>query len=152
MNIRHIQANELPQLLRLYSHLHPDKPEIDYSDEAVQSLWENIMQQAHLRYFVAEKDRKLVATCSLAIILNLTYDLRPYGVIQNVVTDPDYRKKGIATRVLQAALKEAWQAGCYKVVLGTGNKSKDTIRFYNNAGFKSGIKTGFVAYPEGEDI
>jgi GNAT superfamily N-acetyltransferase len=152
MNIRHINADELPQLLELYTHLHPDVPEIDYSDEAVQSLWRNIMEQPHLRYMVAEKDRRIVSTCSLAIILNLTYDLRPYGVVQNVVTDPQYRKKGIGTRVLQAALEEAWGAGCYKVILETGNKSRDIVRFYHNAGFKSGIKTGFVAYPEGEEI
>lgn len=148
MNIRRVKPEELPQLLRLYGFLHPNEPEIDSSDEAVQSLWRHMLDQTYLHTYAAEKDRRLVATCTLAIIPNLTYDLSPFGVIQNVVTDPDYRKKGFATRVLRHALSEAWDAGCYKVVLGTGNKSKDTIRFYEGAGFKSGIKTGFIAYPE----
>lgn len=148
MTIRLIKSDELPQLLALYAHLHPDEPEIDYSDDAVQSLWRHIIDQPHLRYFVADKDRRLVATCTLAIIPNLTHDLRPYGVIQNVITDPHYRKKGFGTKVLRKALEEAWSAGCYKVVLSTLDKSRDTVRFYEGAGFQSNQRTHFIAYPE----
>ena len=59
-----------------------------------------------------------------------------------VVTHPDYRKRGFGRQVLDAASDAAWQAGCYKVMLMTGSKKPETIRFYLGAGFEQS-KTGF---------
>lgn len=36
----------------------------------------------------------------------------------------------------------AWEAGCYKVMLMTGSKRPETLRFYADAGFEQS-KTGF---------
>lgn len=144
---RRITVEELPDLLRLYAFLHPDDPVIDPNDGTTSRLWEQILADANLRYYVAEDEKKIVATCTLTVIPNLTRGLRPYGVIENVVTDPEFRKQGFATHVLRHALTEAWQAGCYKVMLETGSKKEETLRFYEKAGFQRGVKTGFVAYP-----
>ncbi len=148
MNSRRIIAAELPELLRLYAFLHPEDPVVDPNDTAVQLLWTQILADAHLRYYVAEEEKKIVATCTLTLIPNLTRGLRPYGLIENVVTDPNFRKKGFATAVLRFALADAWQAGCYKVMLETGSKKEETLRFYEKAGFQRGVKTGFIAYPK----
>ncbi len=147
MSSRRITAAELPELLRLYAFLHPQDPAVDPSGHDVQRLWRQILEDGKLRYYVAEADKKIVATCTLTLIPNLTRGLRSYGLIENVVTDPEYRKKGFATEVLRFALADAWQAGCYKVMLSTGSKREETLRFYEKAGFQRGVKTGFIAYP-----
>jgi GNAT superfamily N-acetyltransferase len=146
-NIRKIRADELPGLLSLYRHLHPTDPKLPASDE-VQRLWQQIIRDPQLHYIVAEIDGQLVSTCALTLVPNLTRGARPYGLIENVVTDPAYRRRGIGKRVLQAALEIAWQQGCYKVMLLTGRKDEGTLRFYQQAGFEAGLKTGFVAKPE----
>jgi GNAT superfamily N-acetyltransferase len=150
MNSRRITAAELPELIRLYAFLHPEDPFVDPSAPVVLRLWTQILADPNLRYYVVEEEKKIVATCTLTLIPNLTRGLRPYGLIENVVTDPNFRKKGFATRVLRHALADAWQAGCYKVMLETGSKKEETLRFYEKAGFQSGVKTGFIAYPEKE--
>jgi len=147
MTSRRIRASELPELLRLYAFLHPEDPRVDPGAQAVQQRWTQILEDPNLRYFVTEESSRIVATCTLALIPNLTRGLRPYGLIENVVADPDFRRKGFATDVLRCALDEAWQAGCYKVMLQTGSKHEGTLRFYENAGFRRGVKTGFIAYP-----
>jgi GNAT superfamily N-acetyltransferase len=105
------------------------------------------MSNPLLHYIVGELDNRIVSSCTLAIIPNLTRGARPYGLIENVVTHAEYRKQGFGTAVLQYALQLAWKANCYKVMLLTGSKEESTFRFYERAGFKQGIKTGFIAYP-----
>jgi GNAT superfamily N-acetyltransferase len=90
---------------------------------------------------------RLVATCNLTIIPNLTRGARPYGIIENVVTHPTYRQRGLSTKVLRYALTIAWQQNCYKVMLLTGSKQEETLQFYERAGFERGIKTGLIAVP-----
>ena len=77
----------------------------------------------------------------------MTRGARPYGIIENVVTHPDDRRQGIGTLVLNYALNLAWQQDCYKVMLLTSSKREETLHFYERAGFKRGVKTGFIALP-----
>jgi GNAT superfamily N-acetyltransferase len=148
MTTRRMKASELPELLRLYAFLHPKDPVVVPTDPMARRIWDEITANPRLRYYVVEEQAQLVATCTLALIPNLTRGPKPYGLIENVVTDPDFRKRGFATAVLRHALNEAWDAGCYKVMLATGSKREETLRFYERAGFQRGVKTGFVAYPD----
>jgi GNAT superfamily N-acetyltransferase len=147
MLTRHITEKELPELLRLYRSLHPEDPVLEVNSPAVREHWCNVLADANLRYYVVEEAGKIVSTCTLALVPNFTRGLRPYGVIENVVTDPAWRTRGCATAVLKFALAEAWAAGCYKVMLATGSREEATLRFYEKAGFLRGVKTGFIAYP-----
>ncbi|MGV8057059.1 MAG: GNAT family N-acetyltransferase [Smithellaceae bacterium] len=148
MLIRQIHKSELAELLQLYALLHPDDPPLDPRSERVSSLWQEIQSHPHIKYYVAEIEGKIVSTCTLTIIPNLTRAARPYGVIENVFTLSDFRKQGIATAVLRKALAESWNAGCYKVMLLTGSKKEETLHFYEKAGFQRGVKTGFISYPD----
>jgi GNAT superfamily N-acetyltransferase len=83
----------------------------------------------------------------LQVVPNLTRGARPYGLIENVVTRQDKRGQGYGSAVLKAALDLAWEKGCYKVMMLTGRKDAKVFGFYEKAGFKAGVKTGFVAVP-----
>lgn len=147
MTVRRALASDLPAIMRLYRFLNPDDPVHDPQEDAVQQIWQDIVADDRLRYFVAASGDRVVATCTLTLIPNLTRNLRPYGVIENVVTDPEFRQQGFATAVLRHTLQDAWHEDCYKVMLSTGSKRESTLRFYEKAGFKRGVKTGFVAHP-----
>lgn len=139
---RLIKVNELDKLLNLYKQLHPEDPELD--EGILHRLWQNIFDDPNLLYIVIEKDGILVSSCTLAIIKNLTRGGRPYGLIENVITHEDYRNKGFGTVVLNKAVALAKDNNCYKVMLMTGSKREETLRFYENAGFLKDIKTGFI--------
>lgn len=148
IHIRLIEKDELPKLLELYEHLHEKGDAPLPPQEQLEPLWDRIVANPMLHYFVGETDGRMVASCTMAIVPNLTRGARPYGLIENVVTHRDYRKRGYGTRILQHALQVAWERGCYKVMLLTGRKDEATLRFYEKAGFKRDIKTGFIAYPQ----
>ncbi len=139
--IRYIQKHELSELLDLYRHLNEDDPVL-VEDAEPKKLWEEILEDPGQHYLVAEVDGKLVSSCVMIIIKNLTRGASPYALIENVVTHPDYRNKGIGTRLLRRAQEIAKEKGCYKVMLLTGRRN--AIRFYENAGFERESKTGFI--------
>lgn len=146
MEIREIKESELSKLLSLYSHLHSSNaplPEI----EVINTVWQEIQANPNLQYFGLYVDGELVSSCTISIISNLTRGCRPYGVIENVVTHVDFRRRGHGKAVLEHALEYAWSRNCYKVMLQTGRKEEETYRFYESVGFDRYAKQAFLAKP-----
>jgi ribosomal protein S18 acetylase RimI-like enzyme len=139
--IRQATEDDLPDLLNLYAHLHPHQARLETA--TAESVWSKLLGSGFVTVIVAQATERLVSSCTLAIVPNLTRGGRPYGVIENVVTDADHRKQGLGRRVLAHALDIASQADCYKIHLATGSKQETTLRFYEEAGFERGGKTYF---------
>jgi GNAT superfamily N-acetyltransferase len=139
--IRYIQKHELRELLDLYKHLNKDDPDL-VEDAELKKLWQEILEDLGQHYLVVEVDGKLVSSCVMVVIKNLTRSASPYAIIESVVTHPDYRKRGIGTRLLKRAQEIAKEKGCYKIMLLTGRK--EAIPFYKKAGFECKSKTGLI--------
>jgi len=140
--VREIERTELNDLLTLYTYLHENGiPE--WSDH-LKHTWETILQDRNHHIIVNIVDGKLVSSCVCIIIPNLTRGIRPYALIENVVTHPDYRGMGHATACLDCAKAIAVNAHCYKIMLLTGSHDAATLRFYERAGYNSGEKTAFI--------
>jgi len=147
IEFRLIRTDELSSLLDLYKHLNSDEPPLPEGD-ILNQVWNNFLTDPKIYCVVGEIEGRLVSSCTLIIIPNLTRGARPYGLIENVVTHAEYRKKGFGSSLLRYALRLAWEKQCYKVMLLTGRKQEETLRFYERAGFQRGIKVGFVAKPD----
>lgn len=144
MEVREISASELKDLLALYQHLHEvDDPLPDAV--TVEAIWREVLGNPRYKYFGAYAAEKLVSTCTLTVIPNLTRARRSYGVVENVVTHAEYRKRGYGKAVLTEAMSFAWSQGCYKVMLLTGRKDEATFQFYESAGFNRNDKQAFIA-------
>jgi GrpB-like predicted nucleotidyltransferase (UPF0157 family)/GNAT superfamily N-acetyltransferase len=144
MEVHQIGASELGDLLALYKHLHDaDDPLPDAA--TVEAVWQELLSNPRYKYFGGYVGGKLVASCTLTVVPNLTRGCRPYGVIENVVTHADHRKQGHGKAVLVEALSFAWSQGCYKVMLMTGRKDEATFQFYESAGFNRNDKQAFIA-------
>jgi GNAT superfamily N-acetyltransferase len=141
-NVRKVREDELDQLLGLYRYLNSGDPDISGREETT-NLWRSILNDKAQFLIVAEADGRLVASCTLVIVNNLTRGGSPYALIENVVTHEDYRKRGFGRAVLEKALETAKKHGCYKVMLMTGRKDEGILQFYEKVGFRRDIKTGF---------
>ncbi len=140
MDVRTATHDDLPALLALYGKLHPSDAVLSVDDAG--TILERYRLYPGSEVLLGVVDGALVATCALVVIPNLTRGGLPYGLIENVVTDPDHRKRGYGNAILQAATAAAWRHDCYKVMLLTGSTDPATIRFYGDAGFEQ-TKTGF---------
>ncbi|MCR5048125.1 MAG: GNAT family N-acetyltransferase [Saccharofermentans sp.] len=139
--IREANRDDLNALLELYLYLHEDS--IPDQSEHLSRTWEQIINDPNHHIIVNEVDGKIVSSCVCVIIPNLTRNVRPYAFIENVVTHKDYRRRGLAQECLNFARDIALKENCYKMMLLTGSKDPNTLRFYENAGYNSTEKTAF---------
>lgn len=142
--IREAVTTDLEGLLELYTYLHGNP--IPEKDKSLADLWDRIMSDRDHHIIVAEEDGIIASSCVCVIIPNLTHSQQPYAFVENVVTRPEYRKKGLATACLDFAKGIAEKEGCYKIMLLTGSKEESTLRFYERAGFNRNDKTAFIRW------
>ena len=126
-------ANQLKTLYFEYLTHFPPKEEQDMT--LWQSLLEKFEKDENMYLLVAEEDGKVVSSVQMAIIEGLTHNVRPFAVIENVVTHADYRNRGLASALLEKASEIARERRCYKVFLETGSNKESTLNFYRNNGF-----------------
>ena len=123
-------ANDLKVLYFEYLTHFPPKEEQDMV------LWQNLLDKfekdENMHLLVVEEDGKVVSSVQMAIIEGLTHNVRPFAVIENVVTHMDYWNKGYASALLEKASEIAKEYRCYKVFLETGSNKESTLNFYRN--------------------
>ncbi len=142
--VREARKEDLDSILDLYLFLHEDS--IPEMNEHLEKTWNQIIEDPNHHLIVNEIDGKIVSSCVCVIIPNLTRNVRPYAFVENVVTHADYRGRGLARECLNYAKEISEKENCYKMMLLTGSKKSETLRFYENSGYNSGDKTAFVQW------
>ena len=144
--VREAVKEDLDELLNLYLFLH--EKNIPENSEHLENTWKTIIEDINHHIVVKEINGKIVSSCVCVIVPNLTRNIRPYALIENVVTNKEYRGKGYAKEGLNYAKEIAIKNNCYKIMLLTGTKSENTLAFYKNAGYNSDAKIAFIQWLE----
>ncbi len=142
--IREVTSDDFTGLMTLYIQLHNNDMPEETND--IKQLWKQILEDKAHHIIVAEEDEKIVSSCVCVIIPNLTHNQQPYAFIENVITDKEYRGRGLATQCLNYAKNIAMKENCYKLMLLTGSKKDSTLNFYRHAGYNSEDKTAFIQW------
>ena len=142
--VREAVKEDLDELLNLYLFLH--EKNIPKKSEYLENTWKTIIEDINHHIVVKEINGKIVSSCVCVIIPNLTRNIRPYALIENVVTNEGYRGKGYATECLNYAKEIAIKNNCYKMMLLTGTKNENTVAFYKSAGYNSDDKIAFIQW------
>ena len=148
--IRPATADDITHILKLYG----EQLAIDATEAEMQR---NPSQDDFLRVFseinslpgceliVAEEDGEVIGTTMLMIVPNLSHKALPWAVVENVVVDEKYRRKGIGKLMMDYCEKRAEEAGCYKVQLLSNKSRKEAHEFYKSIGYEASAE-GFRLY------
>ena len=142
--VREVVKEDLDELLNLYLFLH--EKNIPENSDYLENTWKTIIEDVNHHIVVKEINGKIVSSCVCVIVPNLTRNIRPYALIENVVTNEGYRGKGYATECLNYAKETAIKNNCYKMMLLTGTKSENILAFYKSAGYNSDDKIAFIQW------
>ena len=126
-------ANDLKTLYFEFLTKYPPKEEQDMNQ------WAEVISRfarAEDRFLlVVEEDGRAVSSVQVAIVEGLTHNVRPFAVIENVVTHGEYQNRGFASALLEKATEIAKEFNCYKIFLETGSNKESTLNFYRKNGF-----------------
>ena len=142
--LREAVKEDLDELLNLYLFLH--EKNIPENSEHLENTWKTIIEDVNHHIVVNEINGKIVSSCVCIIVPNLTRNIRPYALIENVVTNEEYRGKSYAIECLNYAKEIAIKNDCYKMMLLTGTKNENTVAFYKSAGYNSDDKIAFIQW------
>lgn len=141
MEYRIAKKDDLQRLLVLYKQLNPEEELVDL--EKASSIWDATEKTDATRYFIAVDDTRIVSTCNVTLVPNLTRNGKSFAIIENVITDNDYRRQGIGKKVIENAIQYAKENNCYKIVLLSSAKRTKSHKFYESIGFNGNSKKGF---------
>ena len=141
MEFRRLTGADLTSLLELYRQLDADDDQS--TPEQSEKVWMQIENDPNIQYFGAIDNGKVVSTCYAVYIPNLTRGNRGICFIENVVTDKEYRKRGLASKVIDMAVEFAKEHHCYKAILQSGITRNEAHQFYENKGFSGSSKKAF---------
>ena len=137
MIIRKAKSTDASRLKELYfEHLTQYPPQ----EEQDMIVWQNLIakfeKDENMYLLVLEEEGRVVSSVQMAIVESLTHNVRPFAIIENVVTHAEYRNNGYASALLQRATEIARERRCYKAFLETGSNKESTLNFYRNNGFE----------------
>ena len=97
---------------------------------------------AYILLCAVEKDN--IAGSVMGIICEELYgDCQPFLLLENMIVDSAYRKKGIGKALFVELEKRAKSKGCRQIILVTETNRKDACAFYESLGFHPTANKGY---------
>ncbi|OGZ63817.1 MAG: hypothetical protein A3A98_00830 [Candidatus Staskawiczbacteria bacterium RIFCSPLOWO2_01_FULL_40_39] len=94
-----------------------------------------IKKDAYAVKFTAMENGKTAGWAYLYLIFQDRHE-EPYGLMENVYVESEFRSKGIGTQLVKLVIEEAKKRNCYKLI---GNSNLDNTRaqaLYERLGFR----------------
>ena len=130
MYVRPIQCNDYyKNYLSLLEQLTIiEKEKISYNDF---EIFVNNLSHLH-SIIVIECNNKIIATGTLLIENKIIHNMGKVGHIEDIVTDKDYRSKGLGRKIIESLIQISQECNCYKLIL---NCSEENVGFYEKNTF-----------------
>ncbi len=98
-------------------------------------LTSEIKKDAYAVKFTASENGQVLGWAFLYLIFQDRHE-EPYGLIENVYVYPEFRRRGLGTRLTEAVIEEAKKRNCYKLI-GTSKMVNEKVHvLYERLGFK----------------
>jgi len=137
--IRAATDKDIPRIIELYYQLVIAYTETEQhrtpSDDDYKRVLAEISAQSGHELLVMEYEGKVVGTMVFILVPNLSHQALPWALVENVIVDAAYRRRGLGKLLMEHAVKKAKDAGCFKIALSSDTKRQEAHRFYQCLGF-----------------
>ncbi|HUT68385.1 MAG TPA: GNAT family N-acetyltransferase [Dehalococcoidales bacterium] len=146
--VRTATEKDIPRILELYRQLAFNPPPAGApvpSMEEYRRVFNKMSAVPGYRLLVAEEDGEILGTTVLVILPGFTHGVSPFAVVEYVVVDEQYRRRGIGKLLMDYVIARSKEAGCYKIMLTSDKRREQAHQFYKSLGFAASAH-GFRLY------
>ena len=126
----------IDQLTEEYTSVGKTVPENVNLEDALMDFYKRNMASGTYVSWLAFDGDKIVGTSGMSFAEKPPYFTCPsgkVGILSSMYTDPNYRRKGIATQLLDRVVKEAKDRGCGTIYITASDMG---VKLYESYGFK----------------
>ena len=95
-----------------------------------------IKKDSYAVKITASENGKVVGWVYLYLIFQDRHD-EPYGLVENLYVESDFRSRGIGKELIETLIKEAKNRQCYKLIATSRIGKGDVHSWYERLGFKN---------------
>ncbi|MGD9115803.1 MAG: GNAT family N-acetyltransferase [Dehalococcoidia bacterium] len=132
--VRPAVEQDVPRILELYEALTGERHDLTRHETG--PVFKELSAMAGHELLVAEEEGVVVGTMVFLIVPNFSHGALPWAIVENMVVDSGFRRRGIGRMLMDYAIARSREAGCYKLQLMSNVKRRDSHRFYKALGFK----------------
>jgi len=133
VDVGDVREADLAAIARLHAHFWGEVSDVD----AMAQTLARLDADPDHAVLAARIDGECVGTATGVVCHGLYGGSDSYLVIEDVVVDPDYRRRGVATRLLEELERFARQRACNQMILLTESVREDAVALYRSAGFEA---------------
>ncbi len=141
IKIREAQASDATAIAALYRSF-VSSPHIRVRADRLEA----IASDANNFVFVCEAEGIICGTVTLTLCLDAMFGNQPYGVLENLVIDDEWRGKEIGSQLFEYIEELCRARDCSKIMLLSSNSRESAHHFFERQGFMSMNKRGFIKY------
>jgi GNAT superfamily N-acetyltransferase len=147
--LRAAREDDIPRILELYQQLAATNAEAErqrtLSLEHYRKAFGEISDYTGQELLVAEEAGEVIGSLVLIIVPNLSHGAKPWAIIENVIVDERYRRRGVGRLLMEYAVNRAREADCCRIGLMSNVVREESHQFYRDMGFEASAY-GFRRY------
>jgi len=147
--VRLATEGDIPRILDLYRQLAITASQAEQCQNPTpndyQRVFAEISPPPGHELLVAEDEGEVIGSLVLLTVPNLSHEARPWALVENVVVDEQYRRRGIGRLLMNYAIGKAKETGCHKIGLSSDTSRKEAHKFYRSMEFEASAH-GFRLY------
>ncbi len=138
LTVRQAAAGDFDALLRLLDQMDESmyRGRARVGEGDLRPLYEAILADPDQHLFLAEDGDRLVGSAHLMVLRHFGRSLPLSALVEGVIVDGEYRRRGVGAALMRSAATAARAAGCYKLDLTSNMARAGAHRFYSRLGWK----------------
>lgn len=132
VTFREMKKKDIPEVIALCNEVFEEETSLEYA----MKIYKKHRKDPNQIYIVGVVDGKIVAHCKVSVIQTIYEKMNVYAILNHVGVKKEYRRHGIATKMLDVAFNIAKEHGCKMVELWSNNVRTAAHACYYNYGFE----------------
>lgn len=132
VTFREMKKKDIPNVIALCNDVFKEETSLEYA----MKIYKKHRKDPNQIYIVGIVDGVIVSHLKISVIQTIYEKMNTYAILNHVGVKEEYRRHGIATKMLDVAFEIAKEHGCKMVELWSNNVRTATHACYYNYGFK----------------